>query len=633
MNEKVKKFLHTMDENPELKRQFSTKAGNNVDYANMPFDDKIKFIRENVIPFAKQNGFEFGVEDILAENEKNLNEIDEKLLEKVAGGVSSKFSARALAALTMMSLISPAGLKAIEVDTLQELPSVSVSVQDSNQQSQKEYANVLTVLKDSYKKLPQISQNSPMNEVDGLVFALLSYLPMNCVPNLNSDISNEDITLSEFSSRLFEFLKTSDKKMNLHFEDEHNVLKYQKNASRHEKDPHSYISVADNQISLLKLVAQCPRYKNIKIGNFLGKYSDIKNSDYEQFAAVTFTLEDGTKAVAFRGTDSTLTGWKEDLDLSWSDNVLAQQDSLAYLKKIYSNNKDSKFVILGHSKGGNLAIYSSSLLCNENKDFLSNNLTEILNYDGPGLRRDMVKSLSSDVFDETSEKLTTFIPQTSVIGRIMSDTSKGAFVCVHSLAETFMMQHDLFSWNIKTDYCSNSESSNFESYKLQSESDFAADAISLFLSSLDSQGEAMKIFVNWIFNFMNDNDINFNNKDLDFTKIFKSVFYNYFVKGKSPVEVMDAVFAPKKSLSMDDNQEESFKTIMSDAMHAIMTAYWYGHMNLNKKMGISPEVNSSIEKMVDSNYSFGSIANMAKTVVDKATNINSIEKFFKKLYN
>jgi hypothetical protein len=50
----------------------------------------------------------------------------------------------------------------------------------------------------------------------------------------------------------------------------------------------------------------------------LAGYVNYISKDAEaQMYAVQFYLEDGTTYVAFRGTDETIIGWKEDFNLSY----------------------------------------------------------------------------------------------------------------------------------------------------------------------------------------------------------------------------------------------------------------------------------------------------------------------------
>ena len=79
---------------------------------------------------------------------------------------------------------------------------------------------------------------------------------------------------------------------------------------------------AKSNRKLLNAICCSPRYRDIKVNYY------IDNVDAElekQFSATTFILPDGTAYIAFRGTDSTIVGWKEDFNMSFQDSVPAQR--------------------------------------------------------------------------------------------------------------------------------------------------------------------------------------------------------------------------------------------------------------------------------------------------------------------
>ena len=74
---------------------------------------------------------------------------------------------------------------------------------------------------------------------------------------------------------------------------------------------------------------------------------------------MSFLLETGDICIAFRGTDSTLVGWKEDFNMSFLPVIPSQHDALEYVEQISEHYK-GRLYICGHSKGGNLAVYASA---------------------------------------------------------------------------------------------------------------------------------------------------------------------------------------------------------------------------------------------------------------------------------
>ena len=128
--------------------------------------------------------------------------------------------------------------------------------------------------------------------------------------------------------------------------------------------------------ALVKAAASSKRFGNLYISSFTDVYDE---EDSIQFSAMTFSKEPdkGQAFVAFRGTDSTIAGWKEDFMMSFmltSSQKLAE----AYLRK--SLETFDTVMTGGHSKGGNLAIYAAAVLPDE----LFDRIDHIYTNDGPG---------------------------------------------------------------------------------------------------------------------------------------------------------------------------------------------------------------------------------------------------------
>ena len=70
-----------------------------------------------------------------------------------------------------------------------------------------------------------------------------------------------------------------------------------------------------------------------------------------QFAAITVALGDGRHFVAFRGTDGTLVGWKEDFNMAFTCPVPAQRLAAHYAASAMLRFP-GEFLLGGHSKGG-----------------------------------------------------------------------------------------------------------------------------------------------------------------------------------------------------------------------------------------------------------------------------------------
>ncbi len=183
----------------------------------------------------------------------------------------------------------------------------------------------------------------------------------------------------------------------------------------------------------LKAIASTNRYKNIRIRNYVSK-NDLDKT--LQFAAMEFLLPDGTSYVAFRGTDDTIVGWKEDFMLAISE-VEAEKEAVKYLEEVAEGN-DRLLRVGGHSKGGHLAVYSAAK-CNK---AVRNRILTIYSNDGPGF---MEKVANSKAMADIEPKIVRILPEDSVVGLLMEPVGKPIVVKSNAYA---VAQHNLATWSI-----------------------------------------------------------------------------------------------------------------------------------------------------------------------------------------
>ena len=107
---------------------------------------------------------------------------------------------------------------------------------------------------------------------------------------------------------------------------------------------------------LLFAAGKSRRFADVKL---CGCVSVLDLNREEQFSAVTCILKKDAAFIAYRGTDDTIVGWKEDFNLAVQDVVPAQEDARAYLAEAAAHLHGALFVG-GHSKGGNLAVFAAS---------------------------------------------------------------------------------------------------------------------------------------------------------------------------------------------------------------------------------------------------------------------------------
>ena len=153
-----------------------------------------------------------------------------------------------------------------------------------------------------------------------------------------------------------------------------------------------------------------------------------------QFAAMTFELTDDLRFVAYRGTDDTMAGWKEDFMISFTETE-AQKHATRYLQNAIDGKH--RIVVAGHSKGANLALYATTHI----EDELLDQVDFIYLNDGPGLCPEVCdKACVSKIKD----KALRFIPEYSIFGKLFEETEIPVKI-VKSMDEG-VMQHEIFTW-------------------------------------------------------------------------------------------------------------------------------------------------------------------------------------------
>ena len=132
----------------------------------------------------------------------------------------------------------------------------------------------------------------------------------------------------------------------------------------HPSPQYSGIFLRDGLESSLNKTSETERFKKILISNYVSIH-DIPLG--MQFSATVFHLSDKVIFIAFRGTDTSLVGWKENFSMSYTKTIPAQKKALEYIISI-ANIFKGKIIVGGHSKGGNLAVYSSANAPNKIKN-------------------------------------------------------------------------------------------------------------------------------------------------------------------------------------------------------------------------------------------------------------------------
>lgn len=263
---------------------------------------------------------------------------------------------------------------------------------------------------------------APFNNVDNLILSNLVYLTFkNIVPELSY---TKPSILNKFTG-LFTQDNSSEKKY-ITIHDAVAEMNIQTDGNHHVK--------ISKDIEMAVKLANSKRFGNMKLMYYVDKYDEYIET---QFAAITIIMEDNTAYIAFRGTDTSLVGWKEDFNMSFMDKVPAQEEALKYLQTV-SSPINIPLRIGGHSKGGNLAVYSALHIDKSVQD----RIIKVYNNDGPGFKSSILETAN---YRSVQDKIDTIVPQTSIIGMLLEHEEE--YIVIKS-NETLIMQHDPYSWEV-----------------------------------------------------------------------------------------------------------------------------------------------------------------------------------------
>ncbi len=188
-------------------------------------------------------------------------------------------------------------------------------------------------------------------------------------------------------------------------------------------------------IALMSAAANSKRFSRIRLCGHVNIVSDDRQM---QFSATTFLLREDMMFVAYRGTDDTIIGWKENFNMSFMHPVPAQTEAVSYLEAAAATRAERHIYVGGHSKGGNLAVYAFAKSNEETKA----RVIEAYNHDGPGFSREFMDSLD---YDSVRSKIRTILPQTAVVGMLLEHEERYDVIKSN---QSGIFQHDSFSWEV-----------------------------------------------------------------------------------------------------------------------------------------------------------------------------------------
>ena len=249
----------------------------------------------------------------------------------------------------------------------------------------------------------------PFGEVDSLILSMLSYLDMkDIVPAPGREV--------EFPS----------------------VWAASKEYLERYPDPKKAkmgVLIPKDIVKMMRAMRSTKRFGPLKMCNYINL---IDPETELQFSAVTFLLGDGTVVVTYRGTDDTLVGWKEDMNMCFLPVVPAQLKAVEYLHTVATTHT-GKLILTGHSKGGNLAVYAA-VHCDS---AIRERITAVYSNDGPGFGRNI---LDDPDYVQIRPRICNLVPQSSVVGMLLEHDEN--YTVVKSRQKTGLLQHNGLSWEI-----------------------------------------------------------------------------------------------------------------------------------------------------------------------------------------
>ena len=224
-----------------------------------------------------------------------------------------------------------------------------------------------------------------------------------------------------------------------------------------------------------------------------------------------------------------------------------------YLQQIAEKYPNKKIRIGGHSKGGNVAIYSAITV----PESIQKRIIKVDNYDGPGFSKEIINKYSNK---KIVKKIETFIPQDSIIGRLLNHKEK---IFITLSVEKGIYQHDIYSWQLIKDELIQSE-------KTTDASEIINQAITDWLQT--TSVNQRRIFIDSLF------ELFYSTESETFGDISKALFTN-----------ISKILKKYKTISSEDR-----KTVTS-MLRIFVTSYF----NVIKERQITKKENSKLKQLIE----------------------------------
>lgn len=202
-----------------------------------------------------------------------------------------------------------------------------------------------------------------------------------------------------------------------------------------ELNPDYSFMVTKERVELAEAIVRSRRFASLSLSN----YRSVLDKEVEkQFAAMIFSLPElDYHQLVFRGTDDSVIGWKEDFQLTYSREIPAHRSAMTFLED-HLPNLSGHITVSGHSKGGNLALYSAV----QSSTSLREKIAELLLLDSPGLMKSLLEKPS---YQELKARMTVIRPQDSVVGVMLYWDRPAQLVAAEGIG---FAQHNALSWEV-----------------------------------------------------------------------------------------------------------------------------------------------------------------------------------------
>lgn len=248
----------------------------------------------------------------------------------------------------------------------------------------------------------------PFNDVDNLILSTFAYLDLTGIVD---GPGGGSLTLSDACERALELAGGDISKL--------------------------VRSLAKLDPTLLHKLALSRRFGSMRLHDYVDAFDAERAL---QFAAVQVDVDDDHTYVAFRGTDSTLVGWREDFMLTFTTTE-AQRRAAAYLEGAAGRARERgrKLYVGGHSKGGNLALYGALACPIQHLPMIS----RVWSNDGPGIAPEVMDTSPARLLGERYVRL---VPSYDLVGILLEREDDPRTVVASS--STGMRAHDPFTWQV-----------------------------------------------------------------------------------------------------------------------------------------------------------------------------------------